>query len=112
MTQRRMVVAGNWKMNGTDAFIEELLSGIVKGLDDLSPSSCEVLVFPPFIYLSRVASQLADHAVGVGSQDVDVRSEGAVTGAVSAAMVRDCGGRYSIIGHSERRSLFAEPDDQ
>lgn len=111
MSSRASVIAGNWKMNGTAASIDRLLTDMARELSGLEQENREILVFPPHIYLQRVVQMLAPSMVGVGSQDVDAREDGAVTGAISASMVRDVGGKYSIIGHSERRALFGESDE-
>ncbi len=98
-------------MNGTASSIIELIGGVLQGLSELKAEHCEVLVFPAHVYLGLVVRETLGSSIEVGSQDVDERGDGAVTGAVSATMVKDVGGRYAIIGHSERRNLFAESDE-
>lgn len=98
-------------MNGSSTSIVKLLDGVMSGLSDLGLTACEVMVFPSHGYLDLVARTVTGSQIGVGSQDVDVRGSGSVTGAVSAEMVRDLGGTHSIIGHSERRTLFGEADE-
>ena len=110
MSGRNPLVAGNWKMNGDADSIDLLLDGILGELATSALSRCGVLVFPSYIYLDRVAKKLRGSGIGVGSQDVDQRIQGAVTGGVSAVMVRDIGCEFAIVGHSERRRLFAESD--
>jgi len=110
MVARAPLVAGNWKMNGSKAVIRSLLEDLQTELEPLALQHCRVLVFPSYIYLDAVAGQLKDSGIGVGTQDVDQRPEGAVTGGVSAAMVRDVGCEFAIVGHSERRTLFGESD--
>ena len=107
---RKPLVAGNWKMNGDSKSISALLDEIVAALDKAALRRCEVLVFPSFVYLGSVVARLVDREVGVGAQDVDAREGGAVTGAVSALMVKNIGCGYAIVGHSERRTLFGEND--
>lgn len=107
---RKPLVAGNWKMNGDRASIASLLDEMLVELDAAKCHHCEVLVFPTHVYLSEVVSRLTDHAVASGAQDVDSRSEGAFTGAVSASMVRDIGCTHALVGHSERRTFFGEDD--
>ena len=107
---RRPMVAGNWKMHGSSAMIRKLLGGIVAGARDRV--TAEVAVFPPFPYLSLVQSLAAHSPVSWGGQTLNPHAEGAFTGEVSAAMLRDFGCRYVLVGHSERRSLFGErPED-
>ncbi|MBO6703046.1 MAG: triose-phosphate isomerase [Pseudomonadales bacterium] len=107
---RTPLVAGNWKMNGSKAFIRGLLDDVQSELQPLALERCSVLVFPSYAYLYAVADQLRGSSIGVGAQDVDERPEGAVTGGVSAGMVRDLGCGFAIVGHSERRTLFGESD--
>lgn len=111
MSERTPLVAGNWKMNGTAASIEQLLTAMLLELESLALQRCRVLVFPSHVYLKLVSEKLCESGIGVGSQDVDQRIEGALTGSVSARMVSDVGCEYSIVGHSERRTLFGESDE-
>lgn len=106
---RRTLVAGNWKMHGSRRSIEQLLT-------DLKPSvtalATEVAVMPPYLYLSQVAQQLAGSGIAVGAQNVSRhRGEGAFTGEISAQMLKDAGCQFVLVGHSERRALFAESDE-
>lgn len=100
------VVAGNWKMNGTKASVAALVGAVSEGLPQQRRS--EVVLCAPYPYLGQVADQLAGSTVGVGAQNLSEHAEGAYTGEVSAAMLLDCGCRYVIVGHSERRSLYGE----
>ena len=105
---RRAIIAGNWKMHLT---IEEAvrfvtqLKGTVSGMEGI-----EVVVCPPFTALSTVAKGLAGSSIRLGAQDVFWELQGAFTGEVSPAMLRDAGCQYVIIGHSERRTQFGETD--
>ena len=105
---RRTLVAGNWKMNGTTESVSTLLDGILAGID--SVENAEVAVFPPAIYLSEVASRLSGSAVKFGGQTLSEYESGAYTGEVSASMLLGTGSEYVLVGHSERRSLFGESD--
>ena len=105
---RRTLVAGNWKMNASVADTARLLDGILDG----GELSCDVAVFPPFPYLAHAISLLNGSPVQVGAQNCSEQSSGAFTGEVSADMLRDVGATMVIIGHSERRTLFAETDEQ
>ena len=103
---REFLVAGNWKMNGSNAANAELLSGIVAGVPDGDGFS--MLVCPPFPYLAAAAEQLQGSAVKLGAQTVSEHESGAFTGEVAPAMLRDVGCEYVIVGHSERRALYGE----
>lgn len=108
MSKRRALVAGNWKMNGTLASIRPLLAAISGGLEE--EAAVEVVLCPPFVYIPKVSDFAGPGRVGLGAQDVSERAGGAYTGEVSAKMLKDCGCRYVIVGHSERRALYGEQD--
>ena len=100
---RRPLVMGNWKMNGRLDTAKALLAGVADGIKELK--SVEVAVCPPFPFLNLCAGV---PAIVPGAQNVAAEAEGAYTGEVSAAMLKDLGCRYVIVGHSERRSLYGE----
>jgi triosephosphate isomerase (TIM) len=105
---RQPLVAGNWKMHGSRAENASLVSGL---LDLLQPGKrAEILLCPPFPYLMETGRLLKDSGVSLGAQSVCAESQGAFTGEVSAAMLKDVGCRYVLVGHSERRQLFGESD--
>lgn len=106
MSQRRPLVAANWKMNGTLASLRPLVDDIIAGLDTRS----EIALCPPAIYLAEVAGRIANTDIALGAQTLSEHSSGAYTGEVSAAMLNDYNCRFAIVGHSERRSLYAEGD--
>ncbi|MGE0080299.1 MAG: triose-phosphate isomerase [Thiohalomonadaceae bacterium] len=105
---RRPLVAGNWKMNGSKASIETLLGGIKAGIAGVEKA--EVAVCPPFVYIPQVAEALRGTRIALGAQNVSNEPSGAFTGEVSAAMLKDMGCEYVIVGHSERRSYYGEGD--
>ena len=102
------MVAANWKMNGSRESVTALLRGFRQGLP---LDGVEVLVCPPCIHIPLAAQQLAGSAIGLGAQTVSEYANGAYTGEVSAHMLQDYGCRYVIIGHSERRHIFAETNE-
>ena len=103
----KKLIAGNWKMNGNLSANHALLAALADGLR-VKPA-CDVAVCVPAPYLAQVQS-LKAASVDVGSQDVSAHSHGAYTGEVCAAMLKDFGVRYAIVGHSERRQYHAESD--
>lgn len=105
---RQKLVAGNWKLNGSKASIETLVSGILTGLNGLD--NVGIAVCPPYVYIPMTQNLLAGSKVGLGSQDLADRDSGAFTGEVSGPMLKEFGCKYAIVGHSERRSLYGEKD--
>ncbi|HIC80179.1 MAG TPA: triose-phosphate isomerase [Kiloniellaceae bacterium] len=101
------LIAGNWKMNGTLAEARSLAQDVLGGAEGRS-LSCELLVCPPFVHLPAVGGALGQGAVRLGGQDCHTAAGGAHTGDVSAAMLRDLGCGYVILGHSERRADHGE----
>lgn len=105
---RQPLVAGNWKMHGSRAENTKLLRELLDSLR--SDRRTEVLVCPPFPYLLETGRAIKDSHVSLGAQSVCAEAQGAFTGEVSAAMLKDVGCRYVLVGHSERRQLYAEGD--
>lgn len=105
---RKTLVAANWKMHGTKAFAEQLLAELNSGLES-GECSAQVVICPPFPYLGTVADSIDQAALG--AQNLSEQASGAFTGEVSAEMLVDCGVRYVIVGHSERRSLYGESSE-
>ncbi|MBN8430586.1 triose-phosphate isomerase [Microbulbifer salipaludis] len=102
---RKTLVAANWKMHGTKAFAEQLLAELNNGLKSRE-CSAQVVICPPYPYLGVVAGNIGQ--AQLGAQNLSEQPSGAYTGEVSAEMLLDCGARYAIVGHSERRSLYGE----
>ncbi len=106
---RQVMVAGNWKMNGSSESINELMSGIKQGMDAVTKA--EVVVCPPAVYIAGVSSAANGTGIKVGSQNICDEDKGAFTGELSGDMLKDVGCEYAIIGHSERRALYGESDE-
>lgn len=102
--QRKPLVAGNWKLNGSDSLVEEMSSALQKA----EISSSDVVICVPAPYLAKFQSSGFD----IGAQDVSEHDAGAYTGEVSAEMLAECGAKWVIVGHSERRTYHAESDTQ
>lgn len=103
---RRKLIAGNWKMYGTLAQNALLLDTVRSGMGQITGADCAVCV--PFPYLAQVQQKLSGSNVKWGAQNVHQLDKGAYTGEVSAAMLRDFGCAYVIVGHSERRACYGE----
>lgn len=105
---RLPLIAGNWKMFKTvkEAFVfAKELRPLVKDIADV-----EIVVSPPFTALHTVAEVLRNTNIGVAAQNLHFEREGAFTGEISAAMVKESGAEFAIVGHSERRRMFGETD--
>jgi len=105
---RQVLIAGNWKMNGSRSSIRELLDGVKAGAGEVR--SAELAVCAPFPYLADVQEQMNGTGISWGAQNLSTEEKGAFTGEVSAAMLLDFACKYVIVGHSERRSLYGEDD--
>ena len=104
------VIAGNWKMHMGPAETQAFFEGLT--VDD-SMASHELLLFPPSVSLTTAAGCAErDPRVQLGAQNIHWEERGAYTGEISAAMARQAGATYALIGHSERRHVFGETDDQ
>jgi triosephosphate isomerase len=104
---RKKLVVGNWKMHGSRPANAELLAGLLAA----RPFTVDVAVCVPFVFLTEAAATLAGSEIRWGAQDVSAHAHGAYTGEVSAAMLAECGCRYAIVGHSERRAYHGERDE-
>lgn len=104
---RNTIIAGNWKMNSDKNFIDEFFKELLLG----KPSfTAEIVICPPFPYLLHIAKKTKDIAIKLGAQSCNANHNGAHTGEVSVEMLSDFGVKYVIVGHSERRALYAEDD--
>jgi triosephosphate isomerase len=105
---RKPLVAGNWKMHGSRV---DNAARVRTLLDLLRPGSeAEVLLCPPYVYLWETGRLLKDSDVALGAQSVCAEAQGAFTGEVAAAMLRDVGCHFVLVGHSERRQYYGEDD--
>ena len=110
---KQKLIAGNWKMNGSLAANEALVHDVQQGLAQaLGGKHAQVAVCVPAAYLSQVQQLVKGSGIDLGSQDVSAHEQGAYTGEVSAAMLKDFAVRYAIVGHSERRQYHGETDEQ
>lgn len=107
---KRKLVIGNWKMNGDRQANAQLLDALQRVWGSLR--EVDIAIFPPYPYLAQVAELLTGTHVQLGAQNLDVHGNGAFTGEVSSSMLLDLACRFVLVGHSERRALFAESDAQ
>jgi len=109
MSDRRPLIAGNWKMFKTPAEAADTAKSLVGLVRDATHT--DIMIAPPFTALVSVAETLAGSPVDLGAQNLYWEKEGAFTGEISAAMLRAACCTYVIIGHSERRQYFGESDE-
>lgn len=106
---RKVIIAGNWKMNKNIGESIDLANSIKRSVYDVT--DVEVVVCPPYTSLSDVKEVIMETNVKLGAQDCYWEKEGAFTGEVSAPMLKDVGCEYVIVGHSERRQFFNETNE-
>ncbi len=108
---RQMIIAGNWKMNTDLESGHHLIAGVRGRIDELDvPADLPVVVCPPFVHLTMVATEIADSVIRLGAQNAFHEPAGAYTGEVSAPMLRSAGCEFVIVGHSERRERYMLTD--
>ncbi len=106
---RRILVAGNWKMHGSKTMVRALLEGLLAGSS--SAGAADLAVFPSFPYLPLAESILAGSHIKWGGQSLNPHAGGAHTGETSGSMLTDMACHYVLVGHSERRAIYGETDD-
>jgi triosephosphate isomerase len=107
--KKRSLIVGNWKMNGLRQSLTEIAL-VAQGYDARLRRGCELIICPPATLLYLAAKAGLGTRIGIGAQDCHIEASGAFTGEISAEMLADCGATTVIVGHSERRSYFAETD--
>ena len=107
---RKKIIAANWKMNMTQAEAERFVQSLLLDLGDIT--DVEVVIIPPFTAIAKVMEALgASQGIKVGAQNMHWEPNGAFTGEISSALLRDLLVRYVVLGHSERRQYFSETDE-
>src|SRR5438094_3791585 len=107
---RKKIVAANWKMNMTQAESARFVEMLLLDLGDIT--DVEIVIIPPFTAIAKVNEALSKAPnIKVGAQNMHWERNGAFTGEISSAMLRDLFVRYVVLGHSERRALFGETDE-
>jgi triosephosphate isomerase len=106
---RKILVAGNWKMHGSKTMVRDLLEGLLAGSS--ADGNADLVVFPSFPYLSLTESILSGSHIHWGGQTLNPNPQGAHTGEANGEMLKDLGCHYVLVGHSERRSIYGESDE-
>ena len=102
------LIAGNWKMHGTAVEAAALARQLVE--NEHSCTAVQLAIFPPILHVGLVALELSGSSIALGAQNMSEHESGAFTGEVSADMLKEAGCTYTLVGHSERRTLFGEVD--
>jgi triosephosphate isomerase len=107
----RPLIAGNWKMHGSNAFAAELAGSLSDMISHAGDNGFDMLLCPPAPLLGSTLAAIGAAAISLGGQDCHAAEQGAYTGNISAGMLADAGCSYVIVGHSERRADHGETDD-
>ncbi len=105
---RRLVIAGNWKMNADKKFVTDLVTAIKTRANGLK--NIDVVLCPPSLYIAQATQLTKDSNISIGVQNIHPEPKGAFTGEISSEMAKDSDAKYVLIGHSERRQFFGETD--
>ena len=103
------LLAGNWKMNGLSASVNEV-EKLIGMFDGSAPDDVDILICPPATLVGLFATEFSDEGIAIGGQDCHRKASGAHTGDISAEMLSDAGAAFVIVGHSERRADHGETD--
>jgi len=109
ITMRKVIIAGNWKMNKTISEAIELVNSLKRELSKIE--NIDIVIIPPYTALSEISDMLINSNIELGAQDVHWEEKGAFTGEISPIMLKDMGVEYVVIGHSERRTYFGETNE-
>src|SRR3954467_5404612 len=107
--QRKLIIAGNWKMNKTVAEALDLVQGLKRELNTVK--EIDIVVCPPFTALADVSKEILDSNIRLGAQNMSEHNAGAYTGEIAAGMLKEFSVRYVILGHSERRQFQKESNE-
>ena len=107
--ERKLIIAGNWKMNKTVAESLDLANGLVRELKEVKEA--DIAICPPFTALSEVSKAVIDSNIRLGAQNMSQNGYGAHTGEIAAGMLKEFSTKYVILGHSERREYQRESDE-
>jgi triosephosphate isomerase len=107
--ERKLIIAGNWKMNKTVAEALDLVQGLKRDL--AAVKEVDIVVCPPYTALSEVSKEILDSNLRLGAQNMSEHNSGAYTGEIAAGMLKEFSVRYVILGHSERRQFQKESDE-
>ena len=106
---RRYVIAGNWKMNMTPSEAREFIKNLAPNV--AGKDACDIVLCVPYVDIATAVEAAKGTNIHIGAENVHFEEKGAYTGEVSAAMLKEIGTEYVIIGHSERRQYFGETDE-
>src|SRR5687767_12670361 len=107
--ERKLIIAGNWKMNKTVAEAVDLVKGCQRELTNVK--EVDIVVCPPFTALGEVSKAILRSSIKLGAQNMSEHNYGAYTGEIAAGMLKEFSVRYVIVGHSERRQYYCETDE-